>query len=148
MQMLNAAGNPDIAIKSIISDSVNDGEEYFASMVAKKMANNSETGFLITTSKDKASYIYIVNYIAQKYNITYSNGSPITEEDKFRAMTNLDMYIRKNGEIGLINSRFFRMERLPMLLSDDISLSLEPVSEKTRYQRMTLVKSEVEKYVR
>ena len=106
MQMLNAAGNPDIAIKSIISDSVNDGEEYFASMVAKKMANNSETGFLITTSKDKASYIYIVNYIAQKYNITYSNGSPITEEDKSRAMTNLDMYIRKNGEIGLINSRF------------------------------------------
>lgn len=142
MDILNANNNSETAVKSIITDSINNGEEYIVRVIDSKLSADDEARFLLTTSDNKASYMYIVNYIAQKYNILYGDQGPITEENKQEVIEQLNLYIQYNGEIGILNSRFFRMEKLPELLSEDISIDLEPVSDKTNYKKMTVSKKE------
>jgi hypothetical protein len=136
--MLNDAGNPTTAIKGIISETIHDGEEYIAKLVETKVPDDGETKFMITTTDNEASYVYLTNYVAQKYNIMCNERRPITEDDKLNIGLELAAYIRHNGEVGILNSRFFRMEKLAEILPDDISLSLEQISDNTHYKKLTV----------
>ena len=136
--------SPEDIIRNIISGVIHDGEEYIAKHVVIKLgsdANDSIAEFLINTTSNPTTYVYMVNRIAQEYNLKYQS-SPITEADKARVKSELDIYTGYNGEIGVVNSKFFRMEKLPEILDEDLSLSIEEANEKRKYKTMIIEKKE------
>ena len=135
--------SPEDIIRSIISDVIHDGEDYIARHVKIKLGNGTNTivKLLMATTANPTTYIYMINRIAQEYNLKYES-SPITETTKAKVKNELDIYTGYNGEIGVVNSKFFRMEKLPELLDEDLSLSIEEDSEKRKFKTMCIEKKE------